>query len=420
MTFPLPHQPYPTRTLDGSESNLLRRFTNTLTAAALHDYDCFVKDCHGDVAEDTRHDWKLVKRRGGLNVYRDRSADAVRHDNSVTMVEENGRVSSLEPPVASQIQALLCIGTVPGTLDDVMLGVVSPTAGDTMLKSSCIGDNLVDCCVLASIVSPSSQDPWRSLTLKWAVNASPVAVRPFVRPRDFTYVESTGLTTSIDGERVGYHIIHSVAVPATQKMEDHELVRGNVSLYHVYRQKSPNTVEVHVRAFWQLSGRMQPSIQTFSCVDATIAVARIHRCSQMKKLAQLSKRSRSLDSEIDPNCCSLCRRWVGGCFTVDKSCAVCQCITCWRCGVSKKLSTFAPLRRTVLQRQETVCRRCLRKSDESVALQEPKPVKRSKALSSTVLSTVSTSSLDSRDWECSHRSRVLSSRHFDVAATSRA
>lgn len=215
MTFPLRHQPYPTRTLDVGESNLLRRFTNTLTAAALHDYDCFVKDCHGDVTNDTRDAWKLVKHRGGLNIYRDHAVDATCHDKSVAMVEENGRVSSFEPPVPGQIQALLCTGTISGTLDDVMHGVVSPTAEDAMLKSSCIGDNVVDCCVLASILTPTPQDPWRSLTLKWAVNAGPAAVRPFVRARDFTYVKSTGTTTTIDGERVGYHIVHSVVVPAT-------------------------------------------------------------------------------------------------------------------------------------------------------------------------------------------------------------
>ncbi|KAE9247447.1 hypothetical protein PF004_g4323 [Phytophthora fragariae] len=385
MTFPLPHQPYPTRTLAIDESNLLRRFTNSLTAAALHDYDydCFVKDCNGDVTQDTRHDWQLVKRRDGLNIYRDNAVDAT-HRDSVTMVEENGRVSSFESSAPGQIQALLCVGTISGTLDDVMHGVASPTAEDTMLKSSCIGDNLVDCCVLASIVSPTSQDPWRSLTLKWAVNAGPVAVRPFVRARDFTYVESTGTTTSIDGERVGYHIIHSVVVPATQKLEDHALVRGNVSLYHVYRQKSPTTVEVHVRAFWQLNGRMRPAVQTYACVESTIAVARVRMCSQMRKLAQLGHSSRSLDSEMDPSCCSLCRRWVGGCFTADKSCAVCQRVICRHCGTSKKLSTVTPHTRQVVTKRQTVCRRCQRKSDESVVVQEPKPAKRSKALSTAL------------------------------------
>ncbi|KAE9021554.1 hypothetical protein PF011_g4905 [Phytophthora fragariae] len=292
MTFPLPHQPYPTRTLAIDESNLLRRFTNSLTAAALHDYDydCFVKDCNGDVTQDTRHDWQLVKRRDGLNIYRDNAVDAT-HRDSVTMVEENGRVSSFESSAPGQIQALLCVGTISGTLDDVMHGV---------------------------------------------------------------------------------------------KLEDHALVRGNVSLYHVYRQKSPTTVEVHVRAFWQLNGRMRPAVQTYACVESTIAVARVRMCSQMRKLAQLGHSSRSLDSEMDPSCCSLCRRWVGGCFTADKSCAVCQRVICRHCGTSKKLSTVTPHTRQVVTKRQTVCRRCQRKSDESVVVQEPKPAKRSKALSTAL------------------------------------
>ncbi|KAG3057476.1 hypothetical protein PC122_g21038 [Phytophthora cactorum] len=352
--YPLPVQPYPSRTLDANETSLLRRFTNTLTAAALHDYDCFANDCHGDVSEDTRHDWKLAKKQGGLAVYRDRAANASRPEDNITMVEANGRISNQEHPPPGQIQALLCIGTISGTLDDVMCGVFCPTAEDTMLKSSCIGDNVVDCCELASIVSPTPDDPWRSLSLKWAVNAGPKIIRPLVRPRDFTYVEATGVTTNIDGERVGYHIIHSVVVPDTQPIDEHSLVRGNVSLYHVYRQKSPNTVEVHVRAFWQLNGHMRSSIQTYSDLEA------------------------------------------------------------WTASRTRVAAAFAD----VIKKRQTVCRRCLRKAEESIVMQEPKPAKRVRMFSSRALSTVSTTSLDSRDWNCSDRSRVFSSRRFEGAVTS--
>ncbi|GMF30742.1 unnamed protein product [Phytophthora fragariaefolia] len=268
MTFPLPHQRFPTRALSVHEVHGLRSITTELTTAALHEYDHFANGCQGDASKDSRHDWKLVKQQGDLAIYRDRAID----DNSVAVVEESGRVSRLDLPDDGPIQTLLCVGALPGTLDDVMHGVVSLTAEETMLKSSYVGDNLIDCFVLASIITPTFQDPWRSLTLKWAVNASPLAVRPFVRARDFTYVESTGITTSIDGERVGYHIIHSVGISDTKS---NAFVRGNVSLHHIFRQKSPDTVEVHVQAFWQLNGRMTPSIQIYSCVEATMAIARI-------------------------------------------------------------------------------------------------------------------------------------------------
>jgi hypothetical protein len=379
--YPLPSAPYPTRALQADESNLLRLFTNTLTAAALHDYDCFTKDCHGDVSEDTRHDWKLVRRRQDLAVYR----DATHPDDDIAVVEENGRISGQEPAPRGQILALLCIGTMPGTLDDVMYGVVTPTAEETMLKSSCIGDNTVDCCVLASIASPTPHDPWRSLMLKWSANAGPAAVRPFIRARDFTYVEGTGAATNVDGERVGYHIVHSVAVPDTQKTEDKEVVRGNVSLYHVFRQKSPNTVEVHIRAFWQLSGRMHAAVQSFSCVETTTAIARIRVYSQEKKLVQ---KSLSLDSAADPSCCGLCRRWVGGCFIVGKCCAVCNTVVCWRCSSSKRLGHLSPSNREVVAERQAGCRRCLRRSSQ--------PARSRKTLLPRTISTVSTASLDSR------------------------
>ncbi|GMF10835.1 unnamed protein product [Phytophthora lilii] len=416
MSFPLPVQPYPTRTLDTNEANLLRRFTNTLTAGALHDYDCFVKDCHGDVREDRRHDWKLVKRQNGLAIYCDRSIGA-NHDNSNAVApdeDERGFNQDLSAP-PGQIQALLCVGTMAGTLDDVMHGVVSPTSEDTMLKSSSIKDNIVDCCVLATIASPTPQDPWRSLTLKWAAHKSPAIVRPFVQTRDFTYAESTGTTTNIDGERVGYHIIHSVVIPDTQK-EGHGIVRGNLSLYHVFRQKTPNTVEVHVRAVWQLNGRMHPAVQTYTCVEATISIARLHKCSQMRKLAWMRHKSRSEDRKADPSCCNLCRRWIVGCFAVDKSCSVCQCFVCWRCCVSKTMGTYSPLKREVLEKRQAVCRRCLRKSEENVVLLELKPPKRSRVLLSRALSTGSTASMNSKDWDSGRYCRASSSRYLDESS----
>ncbi|KAG3148475.1 hypothetical protein PC128_g23583 [Phytophthora cactorum] len=208
--YPLPVQPYPSRTLDANETSLLRRFTNTLTAAVLHDYDCFANDCHGDVSEDTRHDWKLAKKQGGLAVYRDRAANASRPEDNITMVEANGRISNQEHPPPGQIQALLCIGTISGTLDDV------------------------------------------------------------------------------------------------------------------------------------------------------------------------------IDLEA------------------------------WTASRTRVAAAFAD----VIKKRQTVCRRCLRKAEESIVMQEPKPAKRVRMFSSRALSTVSTTSLDSRDWNCSDRSRVFSSRRFEGAVTS--
>lgn len=362
MKFPLSSYLFPPLDLDDDDADLLRQIDDEGVAASVHDYNVFVNHCHGDVLDDLRHNWKLIKQRGNLAVYQDDATDAAYGSPSPTSV-------------------LLCVGSIPGTLDELMRSVVSHTADDAMLKSSCIGDNVVDCCVVSSLISPSAQDPCRSLTLKWAVNAGPALTRPFLQPRDFVYIESTGITTNVNGERLGFHMVHSVDIPGY--LETPKLVRGRVSLYHIYRQSSPNTVEVHLRAFWELNGQFPPAIQTYFCVAATISIRRLHVWSKVKRLLLL-QRSSDCGAKNDAKCCKLCKRWLGGVFAPSRCCFVCSAATCWRCSVSKPISTMS--NRTVVVKRQPICRRCLR---ESVS----KPHRSLARLMSRAPSTTSTASL---------------------------
>ncbi|KAI9905824.1 hypothetical protein PsorP6_013519 [Peronosclerospora sorghi] len=311
--YPLPRQPFETKSLDERETNMLDTVATTLTASALRDYECFREECHGDVNEDDWHDWKVVKTQENLAVYQDLAVNT--SQKNVAIVDDKDTTTDPSP---GPIQALLCVGTIPGTLDDLMFGVVSLTEEDTKLKSSCIKDNYVDSCLIASILSPTHYDPWRTLTLKWAVNVGPVAMRPFARPRDFTYLESTGTTTNIDGERIGYHIIHSVVTPDTRKLHELNLIRGNLSLYYIYHQKSSNTVEVYGRAFWQLNGLKHSAFQVYWSVEATIAIGRIQSYVQMRKLSQL-RTNDHMDCGRRSSCCSICKRSIASSLTTDNN-----------------------------------------------------------------------------------------------------
>ncbi|KAG7390606.1 hypothetical protein PHYBOEH_006966 [Phytophthora boehmeriae] len=105
---------------------------------------------------------------------------------------------------------LLQVGTIEGTLEEVMYGSVTFTAADTLIKATYTSSEIVDAETLYEIQGPTNDEPFRFLGLKWAVKATSPAVKAFVWPRDLIYLEATGILDRQGGERVGYHLMHSL------------------------------------------------------------------------------------------------------------------------------------------------------------------------------------------------------------------
>ncbi|KAG2522104.1 hypothetical protein JM16_005975 [Phytophthora kernoviae] len=163
---------------------------------------------------------------------------------------------------------LLQVGTIEGTLDDVMYGSVTFTAADTLIKAIYTSNEIVDADTLYEIQGPTNDEPFRFLGLKWAVKATSPAVKAFVWPRDLVYLEATGILDRQGGERVGYHLMHSLDLgKGFDSLEGKRIVRGRVSSCYLYRQTAPNTVEVYMKTNFEPNGPIQ------SKSDAAIPVA---------------------------------------------------------------------------------------------------------------------------------------------------
>ncbi|RLN88809.1 hypothetical protein BBJ28_00014612 [Nothophytophthora sp. Chile5] len=354
MRFPLPTQPFPTVVLPHRDAHTLECVTDDIAAGTLAYYEEHLKYDRGIVDENY---WKFIKRRENMAVYHEREA----HMASKAIPDGNGS-GIRNSDVSEKVQKLLAVGTIDGDLDDLMYGVVNPTTENMMIKTSYIHDNVVDCCVLSTLISPTPEDPLRSLILKWSINGAPAIVRPVIWARDFTYIESTGIMENSDGERVGYHIIHSVDVEGVRRLPEHKLVRGSLHLYHIYRQQRPNVVEVYVRGYCLLAGGMHPTVAMYSCADATIAIWRTMMCSQMKKLTWMLQKNQNLVYEGDPNWCAVCRRTLCGLLNGSKCCRVCHGHICPRCSERKRLSFLSSTTRDVITKRLTFCTRCIRSS----------------------------------------------------------
>ncbi|KAL7678865.1 hypothetical protein Plhal304r1_c091g0171961 [Plasmopara halstedii] len=140
----------------------------------------------------------------------------------------------------SKMVAALMVGPLFGTLDDVMFGLVCPTLESMRIKASYLHD-FSAAAVLATILEPTEDDPFRSVVVKWMEIDIPGASFGFVRNRDYVYLESTGILHLKNGERVGYHLLHSVSFAQTHERPGR--IRGNMSLCGIFRQDGPDRTD---------------------------------------------------------------------------------------------------------------------------------------------------------------------------------
>ncbi|KAG6947706.1 hypothetical protein JG687_00015937 [Phytophthora cactorum] len=102
----------------------------------------------------------------------------------------------------SNLPVSLMVGPLPGTLDEIMFGLVSPTLESMRIKASYLND-FSAAAVLATIVEPTVDEPFQSVVVKWMEIDIPGASIGFVRNRDYVYVESTGILHLANGEHEG-------------------------------------------------------------------------------------------------------------------------------------------------------------------------------------------------------------------------
>ncbi|POM66184.1 Hypothetical protein PHPALM_17996 [Phytophthora palmivora] len=185
--------------------------------------------------------WQHVKSRDNLHIYTERSQKELARkglvpehaSNSIEMVDDDD-VPDKELPV------ILSVGTFVGEMDDLMFGVVNPTLDVMRIKASYVHD-LDSAAVLCPVVEPSEDEPFRSLVVKWMTIDVPLQSTNLVKCRDFVYIEATGILHFANGDRVGYHLLHSINFPQTKPLPNK--IRGNLSVFGFFRQIEENVID---------------------------------------------------------------------------------------------------------------------------------------------------------------------------------
>ncbi|GMF13516.1 unnamed protein product [Phytophthora lilii] len=261
----------------------------------------------------------------------------------------------------SKLPQLLMVGPLPGSLDENMFGIVNPTIESMRIKSSYLND-FNAAAVLATIVEPTVDDPFRSVVVKWMEIDIPLASIGLVRNRDYVYIESTGILHLQNGERVGYHLFHSVNFPQAHDLPNR--VRGNMSFCGIFHQEAPDRTDCRGTGIMDPGGDMIRAMAVMEMVQATMAGLKYSYCGQMKKLAWLlEKRQTEAREKGTPTFkpfCVTCMKAVkhskiGG---PVNTCKLCFGAVCGSCKVTKKLSFIAP-DLTLAQRKVAFCVKCV-------------------------------------------------------------
>ncbi|KAG1688412.1 hypothetical protein DVH05_003718 [Phytophthora capsici] len=253
-----------------------------------------------------------------------------------------------------------------------MFGVVNPTLEVMRIKASYV-DDLSGAAVLANVEEPTMDEPFKSLVVKWMELDIPLHTTNLVKNRDYIYAEATDIIELPTGERVGYHLLHSINFPQTHELPHR--IRGNLSICGFFRQIAPDTTEIFVTGIMDPAGGLVRHLVIPNMATTFLSTLKYTHCGQMKKLAwMLEKRykeSRLLGTPNKKVQCVTCRaaitgRKLGDFGKTDATCKLCFSYVCHSCKIHKKISFVTP-DMLLVKRKVTFCGLCLSEANKSDA-----------------------------------------------------
>ncbi|KAH7479694.1 uncharacterized protein KRP23_6482 [Phytophthora ramorum] len=407
-SFPLSQRPFPRLELSEAECRRFHTQATELLGNALKEYEEFALIRHHQV---DRRRWKPVKSHENVAVYRESRSYAVSRSLSVEDEESFARAAAMAPvssagrrhssrsssssggsgsistihelpahqvtelelltgwgPTATeareqrkraksrsvsasgnleQLPALLGVGNIIGSLDDVMYGVAAPDCASMALKNASSHEDVLDGDVLSAIEGPSQRSPFRFLGIKWLVKSTTAGTvkHKLVSPRDLVYLEATGVITRGDGVRIGYQIMHSVKLRSCPELYDsHGVVRARCESVHLFVELNSKTVDVFLKSNVAPNGKISESAALQSCANSLLYCGKAVQCSQDKKLMwRLDCNGNSQpvrrQEKVKATQCSVCSKTFGRFLRHSIECKLCSAAMCSKCCVERSLKS---------------------------------------------------------------------------------
>ncbi|RLN44254.1 hypothetical protein BBJ29_009545 [Phytophthora kernoviae] len=178
---------------------------------------------------------------------------------------------------------LLAVGTIQGTLDDVMLGLVTQTFGEMRIRAASIASHDVSGATLANLSGPTEEDPFQSLSIQWMVGEQGWPLSMIVRPRDFVILAASGVITRANGDRIGYDLIQPASLPQCPPLPK-PMTRGKLMYGALYGEKQDGTVDVYIQLYVETMGHILDTLVMNAMWIACLGFWEAPRLAQEKKL----------------------------------------------------------------------------------------------------------------------------------------
>ncbi|KAG6958194.1 hypothetical protein JG688_00010613 [Phytophthora aleatoria] len=338
--------------------------------------------------------WKLVRTKDDVRAYRSRRAlhgvdpsetrtetsDALSSSSSnssrTTMNKLTASTTSssdsdrLRAKKTARPPAVVLSGTVDGTAEDAVLGMLADSEQHCMMRQSYLGTELEDSRLLLVLARPTPQNPFTFIGIKWGRQT----YGRFSQPRDFVFLESTGITKDSRGEMVSYGIRQSTDLSDVLTLpRSQDALRGHLSVCQTFANSGVpvagsrhHSVEMFSRAFLQLDGDVPVNVAASAFAEKLMALVNTMACATAYKLTwmmrQSSRQARPGTSVHGTSShCSNCTRSLNKLTNLLLSrggtCQVCRRSYCGKCSVYKKISIG--IGNEVMQKSMLFCLECL-------------------------------------------------------------
>jgi hypothetical protein len=336
--------PYQPMVLSGKQKDQLRTLARDLVRVNVEGYEEFLFEHDGKLPAT---EWKFARRDEQVETFLRRrekyslqgfGASRMVHDDSDNSSSSSSHSEDLSSMDVADIRS---IGSRDGTIKDAVYGAMGPTTETMRYKSVYVQDGIEDCNVLVIIDNVTREEPFTSLSIRWRVTENPPILRTLLKSYDHIYLEATGFTHLSNGERLGFHLLHSVDFPSvTPPLPDYS--RGQVAAIGFWRQTAPNVVEIHGRGVFALPfERARSLFVPVVTTSMSKSVMHIFYAANMKKLrwalterrTQAMARSQSCANRV----CTVCNKK----RTIHKgdSCDLCGELVCSVCRISHKVAS---------------------------------------------------------------------------------
>ncbi|KAG7385011.1 hypothetical protein PHYPSEUDO_002023 [Phytophthora pseudosyringae] len=351
--FPLPRELLPDLSVSRHDHLACKEFSSRLLAHTVRAYEHFAYDRLGEV--DTKF-WKTQATRDELTVYKERQAGRV----SESLGDSLHRCAAASPlfaatPAAITPATMMLTGVRHGFVENAVSTLVTTSQEELALVVRYLHGASSDCGILHTMETPTDEDPFHFLGFKYYVSQA-VGDPRLCKRRHCVYLEDSGFTRTRTGEKLGYHIMHSVRLPQFPDLRSRNSIPALMSTRFLYRQREEGIVEVFMLGNIDIKGLVVKPISLRYAVETMLNMTRLLDCSETKRLTQMAreflwrrKRERHwggspTDSDSsprnDPGTCSMCERvskdgGLGAQTVVE--CLVCGRAACSRCRASKQV-----------------------------------------------------------------------------------